>query len=202
MHSLRAQEEAVCMNSMGQLPKQKSCREGTCWYLFHRSTASGHKVLWEMLNNWLPKCRQLALDCFFSYCIGCRIKNNIRWPLGESWEALTDHLTKPSVTAFFQKNSVFLQVFRKNLFELKKADIVQNLSPMFVKNIFSHFIQKVGHTRVHCFFLCPTDRNVITERYSNEAINREICKNIRGMSVFQEVRQFGKGQTCKRLIYL
>lgn len=83
----------------------------------------------------------LYLTVFFSYCIGCRIKISIRWLLGESWEALIDHLTKPSVTAFFSE-SVFLQVLRKILFELKKTDIVQNLSPVFVKNIFSSFIEK------------------------------------------------------------
>lgn len=129
-------------------------------------------------------------------------QNNIRWPLGQSWEALTDHLTKLSAITVFQKKSVFLQALRKILFELWKADIVQNSSPMFVENIFFWFYRKVGDTRVPCFFLCLTDKNAITEGCSNRAINREICKNIWGMSIFQEVKQFGKWADFKRLICL
>lgn len=58
----------------GSIAQIKFCRESTCWYFFHRSTASGHKVLLELWDNWLRKCRQLVFDCFSSYCIGCRIK--------------------------------------------------------------------------------------------------------------------------------
>lgn len=88
-------------------------------------------------------------------------------------------LTKPSVTAFCQKNTVFPRVLKEILFELKKADIVQNLFPMFVRNFFFLVLHRSRSHKSALFLFVAYKQKYNNRRMCfNKKVNKEICKSI------------------------
>lgn len=126
----------------GSIPQTKLCGETTWWYLFHSSTASERRVVSEMLDNWIPKCRQRMLECFFSHCIGCRIKANVRRPLGQSCGALLlldIYFTiwpSPQLQHFVRKTLFSFKSSEKFCLNLKRQILCRFFFPCFLKTFF------------------------------------------------------------------
>lgn len=135
----------------GSIAQTKLCGETTWWYLFHRSTASECRVLSEMLDNWIPKCRQRVLERFFSHCIGCRIKTNVRRPLGQSWGALLlfdIYFTiwpSPQFQHFVRKTLFSFKSSEKFCLNLKRQILCRIFFPCLLKTFFLLLYKSRSH---------------------------------------------------------